>query len=133
MRYLLDTNACVDYFTGRFPKVIRRIQGCSPEDLAVSSIAVAELRYGAEKSVHKQRNQERLDLFLADVQCVDFDANAALTYGRLRTALERRGAIIGPYDMQIAAHALSLAVVLVTDNVREFRRVRGLRVANWRR
>lgn len=133
MKYLLDTNACVDYLTGRFPTVIRRIQGCSPEELAVSSIAVAELRYGAEKGAHKERNHERLEVFLADVQCVDFDANAALVYGRLRTTLERRGAMIGPYDMQIAAHALSLAVVLVTDNIREFRRVTGLRVANWRR
>ena len=61
MKYLLDTNACVDYLTGRFPKVIRRIQGCSPADLAVSSIAVAELRYGAEKSAHKERNHERLE------------------------------------------------------------------------
>jgi tRNA(fMet)-specific endonuclease VapC len=132
VKYLLDTNACVDYLTGRFPKVIRRIQGCSPEDLCVSSIAVAELRYGAEKSAQRQQNQERLNTFLADVQCADFDANAALVYGRIRTALERRGTIIGPYDLQIAAHALSLELVLVTDNVREFRRVSGLRVTNWR-
>ncbi len=133
MKYLLDTNVCVDYLNGRFPKVIRRIQECSPEDLCVSSVAVAELRYGAEKSAYRQRNHERLDIFLADVRCVDFDANAALVYGRIRTALERRGTIIGPYDLQIAAHAVSLAVVLVSDNVREFRRVRGLRVADWRR
>jgi len=133
MKYLLDTNVCVDYLNARFPKVIHRIQSCSPENLAVSAVAVAELRFGAEKSAHKGRNHERLDVFLADVQCVDFGADAALVYGQIRTALERRGAIIGPYDMQIAAHALSLGVVLVSDNVREFRRVRGLRVENWRR
>ena len=96
-------------------------------------MAIAELRFGAEKSTHRQRNHERLDVFLADVRCVDFDADAAVVYGRIRTALERRGAVIGPYDLQIAAHALSLAVVLVSDNVREFRRVSGLRVENWRR
>ena len=133
MKYLLDTNVCVDYLNGRFPRVVQRIQSCSPEDLSVSSVAVAELRFGAEKSTHRQRNHERLDVFLADVQCVDFDADAALVYGRIRTALERRGAVIGPYDLQIAAHALSLSVVLVSDNVREFRRVSGLRVENWRR
>ena len=133
MKYLLDTNVCVDYLNGRFPKVVKRIQASSPQDLCLSSIAVAELRYGAEKSTHKQRNHERLDLFLGEVQCVDFDARAALVYGRLRTSLERRGAVIGPYDLQIAAHAVALGVALVSDNVREFRRVSGLRVENWRR
>jgi tRNA(fMet)-specific endonuclease VapC len=133
MKYLLDTNVCVDYLNGRFPKVTRRIQASSPEDLCVSSVAVAELRYGAEKSTHRQGNHARLGVFLADVQCVDFDASAALAYGRIRTALERRGAVIGPYDLQIAAHALSLGIALVSDNVKEFRRVRGLEVENWRR
>jgi len=132
MKYLLDTNACVDYLTGRYPRVTRQIQQSSPNDLSVSSVAVAELRYGAEKSDHRQRNHERLDVFLAEVRCVDFDSDAALAYGRIRTALERRGRVIGPYDMQIAAHALALGLVLVSDNLREFRRVKDLRVENWR-
>jgi tRNA(fMet)-specific endonuclease VapC len=72
-------------------------------------------------------------VFLGDVPCVDFDSGAALVYGRVRAVLERRGIIIGPYDLQIAAHALSLDLVLVSDNVREFRRVAGLKVENWRR
>ena len=113
----------------------RQIQESSPNDLCVSSVAVAELRYGAENSEQRQRNHERLDVFLAEIRCVDFDTDAASVYGRIRSALERRGSIIGPYDPQIAAHALSLGLVLVlvSDNVREFRRVRGLKVANWRR
>ena len=133
MRYLLDTDACVDYLNGRFPRLTERVQQSVPSDLCVSSVAVAELRYGAEKSTHRQRNHERLDVFLGDVQCVDFNSGAALVYGRLRAALERRGILIGPCDLQIAAHALSLDLVLVSDNVREFRRVAGLTVENWRR
>ena len=133
MRYLLDTNVCIDYLNGRFPKVVKRIQTFSPDDLCISSVAVAELRHGAEKSAHKQRNHQRLDVFLGDVRCVDFDAGAALLYGRIRGSLEQRGFMIGPYDLQIAAHAMSLGVPLVSDNVREFRRISGLRVENWRR
>ncbi len=133
MRYLLDTNVCVDYLRGRHPQVTRRIQQSTPEDLRVSSVAVGELRYGAQKSDHPERNHDRLDLFLAEVGCVNFDTEAAAVYGRERARLEARGLVIGPYDLQIAAHALSLGLVLVSDNVREFRRVAGLRVENWRR
>jgi len=133
MKFLLDTNVCVDYLNGRHPAVTRAIQKCSPDDLCVSSVAVGELRYGAEKSVHRQRNHARLDVFLAEIPCVDFDRNAASVYGRVRAALEKRGVLIGPYDLQIAAHALALGLVLVSDNVREFRRVRALKVENWRR
>ena len=126
-------DVCVDYLIGRHPAVIRRLQQLSPNDLCVSSVAIAEPRYGAEKSAHRQRNHERLDVLLAEVRCVDFDAEAASVYGRIRTVLEGRGSIIGPYDMQIAAHALALGAVLVSDNVREFGRMKGLRVENWRR
>jgi tRNA(fMet)-specific endonuclease VapC len=133
MRFLLDTNVCVDYLNGRHPTVTRSILKRSPDDLCVSSIVAAELRYGAEKSAHRQRNHHRLDLFLTEIQCVDFDAVAAASYGRVRAALERRGRLIGAYDMQIAAHALALRLVLVSDNVREFRRVPGLKIENWRR
>jgi len=133
MKYLLDTNACVDYLNGRFPKLTGRIHRSAPSDLCISSVAVAELRYGAEKSTQRQRNHERLDVLLGDIPCVDFDSGAALVYGRVRAILERRGIIIGPYDLQIAAHALFLDLVLVSDNVREFRRVEGLKVENWRR
>jgi len=99
MRYLLDTNACVDYLNGRFPRLTKRIQQSVPSDLAISSVAVTELRYGAEKSTQRHRNHERLDVFLGDVPCVDFDSSAPFVYGRVRAVLERRGMIIGPYDL----------------------------------
>lgn len=132
MRYLLDTNVCVDYVTGHHPEVVRRIQSSSPEDMAVSAIAVAELRYGADKSARPRANHELLDAFLADVPAVDFNLRAASEYGRLRAALERAGTPIGPNDMLIAAQALAIGAVVVTDNDSEFKRVGGLQVENWR-
>ncbi len=133
MKFLLDTNVCVDYLTGRFPQVIERIQDASPEELAVSSIVAAELRYGADKSQHSARNHTRLDVLLGDLRCLDFDLAAARSYGSLRAALERRGRPIGAHDMLIAAHALATGLILVTDNLREFARVPRLACENWRR
>lgn len=132
MQYLLDTNACVDYLTGRYPAVAEHIRRSSSADLSVGSIVAAELRYGAEKSQHPARNHARLDVLLGEIRCIDFDLAAAAAYGALRAALERRGRPIGAHDMLIAAHAISAEAVLVTDNLREFERVKGLTVENWR-
>ena len=132
MKYLLDSNVCVDYLTGRYPSVTTQIQSVLPEELCLSSIVVAELRYGADKSARSRRNHRLLDVLIDEIPCRDFDSKAASIYGRVRVALERQGQPIGPNDMLIAAHALSLGLVLVSDNVREFKRVRGLRLENWR-
>ncbi|MFI5180475.1 MAG: type II toxin-antitoxin system VapC family toxin [Thermoanaerobaculia bacterium] len=132
MKYLLDTNVWVDYLNGRFPAVVERIQKARPEDLATSSVVAAELRYGAEKSRQPARNHARLDLLLAEVTVVDFDLQAAAAYGSLRADLEARGHPIGAHDMLISAQAIAAGLVLVTDNVREFARVKGLVVENWR-
>ncbi|HSS52048.1 MAG TPA: type II toxin-antitoxin system VapC family toxin [Thermoanaerobaculia bacterium] len=132
MKYLLDTNVCADFLNRRYPNVVERLTEASPEDLCISSVVVAELRYGADRSGRKAQNHEKLDVFTAEIQCLDFDLAAARIFGRIRTALEAAGTVIGPYDMMIAAHALSLGLVLVTDNEREFRRVAGLKVENWR-
>ena len=133
MRYLLDTNVCVDYLNGRFPSVVRRIQRARPEELATSSVVAAELRYGAEKSRQPARNHARLDLLLAEIAVLDFDLPAAAAYGALRTRLEAGGHPIGAHDLLIAAQAIAAGLVLVTDNVREFARVKGLATENWRR
>ena len=133
MGFFLDTNACVDYFTGRYPKVVARIQASSPEDLFVSSVVVAELRYGADHSARRRTNHERIDGFVEEIEVLDFDLGAAAAYGRVRARLEKGGTPIGPNDMLIAAHALSRRLTVVTDNTAEFRRVKGLKVANWRR
>lgn len=132
MRYLLDTNVCVDILSQRYPAVAERLRRCSPEDLCISSVVAAELRYGAEKSPRSAENHKRIDLLLGEVPCLDFDPSAASVYGRIRTDLERRGEPIGPYDLMIAAHALSLRLILVSDNVRAFKKVKNLQVENWR-
>lgn len=132
MPYLLDTNACVDYLTGRYPAVVARIQACEPEDLCTSSVVAAELRYGADRSGHARRNHARLDELLRELRCLAFDEQAARAFGRVRAKLEAAGTPIGPYDTMIAAHALHLGLTVVTDNVDEFRRVRDLAVENWR-
>ena len=132
MKYLLDTNVCVDYLSGRYPGVVRRVHGSPPADLALSSVVVAELRYGADRSGRPRANHARVDVLVAEVPPLEFDHDAAGAYGRLRAGLETAGAPIGPNDMLIAAQALSRGLVLVTDNVGEFRRVKGLKIENWR-
>lgn len=132
MRHLLDTNACVDYLTGRYPKLVARIQRSSPEDLRLSSVVVAELRYGADHSARRRTNHARIDVLIEEIECLDFDLRAAATYGRVRAQLEAGGTPIGPNDMLIAAHALSRGLAVVTDNVSELGRVKGLHVETWR-
>jgi tRNA(fMet)-specific endonuclease VapC len=130
--FLLDTNACVDYLTARYRKVVERIQGSSPEELFLSVVVVAELRYGADHSARRRTNQARIDALIEEIDVLDFDLRAAATYGRVRAQLEAGGTPIGPNDMLIAAHALSRGLTVVTDNTAELGRVRGLKVANWR-
>jgi len=132
MKYLLDTNVCVDYLNGRYLNVIRRIQASDPKDLVLSTVVVAELRFGADKSRQIRRNHARIDILSAEVPLLDFDQSAAAAFGPLRSTLERSGQVIGPYDMLIAAQAVSRGLVLVTDNVKEFDRVAGLGIENWR-
>jgi len=132
MKYFLDTNVWVDYLPGRYSNVVMRIQESTPDHLCLSSAVMAELRYGAAKSRRKRLNHDLLDTLARDVRCAEFDLDGARAYGDLRAALERRGNPLGPYDMMIAAHAVSLGLIMVTDNERGFRRVKSLRVENWR-
>ncbi len=132
MRYLLDTNVCVDYLNRRHAAVVDRLQAMVPEDLCLSSVVIAELRYGADKSLKREENHKRIDVLANEIVCADFDAEAAAVYGRIRSDLERRGEPIGPYDLMIAAHSMSLGLILVSDNLREFRKVEGLVVESWR-
>ncbi len=132
MKYLLDTNVCADYISGRYRLVTQRIKDCPPRRLGLSSIVVAELRYGADKSASRLRNHAHIDILVQDIPTFDFDLAAAEAFGRVRAELEGRGETIGPYDMMIAAHALALDYVLVSDNEHEFSRVPELTLENWR-
>ncbi|MCX6559688.1 MAG: type II toxin-antitoxin system VapC family toxin [Candidatus Aminicenantes bacterium] len=131
MRYMLDTNACIALIKRRPAAAIRRFASLAPGDAGISSITLAELRYGIEKSAAAEKNAAALEAFLLPLEIADFGTAAAEAYGRVRTRLEKAGTPIGPLDTQIGAHALSLGVVLVTNNLREFRRVHGLKVEDW--
>lgn len=131
MRYMLDTNICIALIKRKPPKAIRRFDRLSAGDVGISAITLAELRYGVAKSQNIERNTQALEKFLLPLEVADFDERAASAYGSVRADLENAGRPIGPLDTQIGAHALSLNAVLVTNNIAEFRRIKGLQVENW--
>jgi len=131
VRYLLDTNICIYIIKKRPPEVLERLVSLDPEEVGVSSITVAELEYGVAKSSRPRQNREALLNFLAPLQILAFDDQAAQHYGKIRAYLERKGQTIGAMDLLIAAHSRSLSLTLVTNNEKEFSRVPGLTVENW--
>lgn len=131
MRVLLDTNICIYLIRERPPEVLRRFEEHAVGDIGLSSVTVAELYFGAHKSRRPDQNKRALEQFLLPLEITGFDHEAAAAYGGTRAVLENRGTPIGSLDTLIAAHAVSLDVTLVTNNVREFERVPGLRVENW--
>jgi tRNA(fMet)-specific endonuclease VapC len=131
MTYLLDTNTCIYIINNRPPTVGKKFASVNIRNIAVSSITVAELRYGADKSGLGERNRKALEEFIASLTVKDFDHDATRVYAPLRVGLERKGTPIGPLDTLIAAHALSLERTLVTNNLKEFKRVPKLRLENW--
>ncbi len=131
MRYLLDTNICVYIAKRKPPQVFERLRRLRPGDVGMSAVTYFELCYGAEKSQRREENRRRIEELRRLIPVLSVEAEASVHYGRLRTELERAGTPIGAYDLIIAAQALSLGLVLVTNNVREFKRVRGLPIENW--
>ena len=129
--YLLDTNICIYLIKKQPRKVLERLMACPPDEAALSVVTLSELAYGARKSQAPEKNVAALELFAAPFRVLPFSQEAAFIYGDIRAALERRGTPIGPMDMMIAAHALAMDATLVTNNVREFKRVPGLTVENW--
>jgi tRNA(fMet)-specific endonuclease VapC len=131
MKYMLDTNICIYLIRQKPPQVLQKFTALSFGDVGVSAITVVELQYGVHKSQHAERNGQALEQFLIPLTVAGFDHNAAATYGAIRATLERQGTPIGSLDTLIAAHALSLDTTLVTNNLREFSRLPGLKVVNW--
>ena len=131
MTYLLDTNICVYIMRRRPAHVFGRFRKVGPERIGISSISVAELRFGMEKSQRAEENLAALDEFLYPLTIHDFGKHEANLYGKLRAGLEQQGTPIGSLDTLISAHALSLGATLVTNNIREFERVPELLVENW--
>jgi len=131
MKLLLDTNICIYLIKKSPPSVLRHFDTYAAGTIGISSITVAELEFGVQKSRYPSQNQEALEQFLLPLVILDFDHEAARVYGKIRALLENQGRVIGALDMFIAAHTLSLNLPLATNNVKEFSRVPGLKVINW--
>ncbi len=131
MNYHLDTNTCI-YIINRKPvEVLQRFRKAEVNTIFVSSIVVHELDYGVYRSQRKEKNRQQLENFLEPLTILPFDRATAKLAGKIRAELSRNGLIISPMDILIAAHALYENAALVTNNIREFERVPGLKVENW--
>ena len=130
MRYLFDTNTCIDLMRNK-PAVVARMAFVSPEDCAISTITSYELYTGVEKCSDPGREGAKVRTLLTTVHTLPFDAAAAKEGARIRAELESRGCLIGPYDILLAGHAVATGLILVTANTDEFSRVRELRTENF--
>ena len=130
IKYLLDTNICIFTIKSKPPEIreqFRRHHG----QMAISTVTLMELIYGAEKSQAPERNLTEIEGFSARLEVLEYGSEAAKHTGQLRAELAKIGKPIGPYDQMIAGHARSLGLIIVTNNLREFERVPGLRVVDW--
>ena len=130
INYLLDTNICIFTIKRKPPEIreqFRRHHG----QMAISAITLMELIYGAEKSQAPERNLAEIEQFTARLELLEFGSEAAKHAGQIRAELTRIGKAIGPYDQMIAGHARSRGLIVVTNKLREFARVPGLRVVDW--
>ena len=131
MGYILDTNTCIYIIKKKPASVLERFNDIPLGQIGISVITLAELEYGARKSAVPEKNLAALHQFLIPFEIFNFNYEATIEYGIIRSDLEKKGIPIGPLDMLIAAHAKSLNCILVTNNEKEFRRVGGLQVENW--
>lgn len=131
MRFMLDTNACIVLIRRRPERIVQHFTRHTAGEIGISSITLAELHYGVAKSEQRERNAAALAEFILPLEIAPFDDRAAMAYGAVRAALERRGTPIGALDGLIGAHALSLGATLVTNNIKEFKRIPRLKLADW--
>lgn len=131
MKYLLDTNTCIQYINGRVPRLRETFRSKSFSDIVICSITKAEMYFGSQKSQTPIRSRAVQDDFLQNFDSLPFDDAAAEEYGAIRAYLEKRGTPIGPHDMLLAAIARAKGLIIVTHNTREFMRVPGLNVEDW--
>ena len=131
MMFLIDTNICIYIMNDHPPEVIQKFREIGVGNICISSITVSVLQYGAYKSKHIKKNIKRLEEFLSPFEILAYDETASNYYGKIRSHLEKQDNVIGPLDMLIAAHALSENLTLITNNEKEFKRIRLLKVENW--
>lgn len=130
LSHMLDTNLCIRVLRDR-PAGLRERFNAEAEGLCVSTVTLAELLFGAAKSDRRAERRRDVERLVGRLEVLPFDEDAAAHYGEIRADLERRGTVIGPYDLMIAAHARSRGLIVVTGNLGEFRRVEGLRCEDW--
>jgi len=130
-RFLLDTNICIYIRQEKPEAVLRRFRRLRPGEAALSVITYGELIYGAAKSLHREAALERLHELVHWLPALPLPEAAAEAYGNIRADLPAKGEMIGNNDLWIAAHAIASELILVTNNEKEFRRVRGLKLQNW--
>jgi tRNA(fMet)-specific endonuclease VapC len=131
MEYLLDTNICI-YIIKKKPEIVfEKFRKLPFGSIGISSITLAELQYGVMKSSNPEKNKEALDRFVTPLEIFEFGNDQTAIYGKIRAELERNGTPIGPLDTLIASHAVSLGLILVTNNEKEFQRIPELRLENW--
>ena len=131
MQYLLDTNILIYIIKQKPPSVAKRFAQLKPEDIATSSIVISELMYGAAKSQYSTKSKQAIVQVVSMLTVLPYDDRVADDYADIHAMLERQGSIIGAMDLLIAAHARSLSLTLVTNNLKEFERVPDLSVENW--
>ena len=131
MKYLLDTNTWVAYLRRTSPTVIQRIRETAPTEIALCSVVIAELRYGAYRSSDVGHNLGLVDRLIERFDCITFDAASADHHARIRLELSKKGTPIGPHDLMIAACAAAHGLIVVSNNTREFGRVSGLQIEDW--
>ncbi|WP_114651925.1 type II toxin-antitoxin system tRNA(fMet)-specific endonuclease VapC [Polynucleobacter necessarius] len=130
LKYLLDTNIVI-YVLKRRPVEVLKMFNTNASRMAISSITLSELIYGAEKSPNVDKNLEAIEEFISHLEVLPYDAKTSQHYGQIKAALEKKGEVIGEIDIHIAAHAISQGLILVTNNLHEFKRVANLALENW--
>ncbi len=133
MRYLLDTNTCIKFLNGRSENIRKNLELKHPHDIFLCSIVKAELYFGSMKSLYPKRNLEIQKKFVNNFISLPFDDKSAVVYSQIRTYLEQSGTPIGPNDLLIASIALANELILVTNNTREFSRIKNLHIEDWER
>lgn len=131
IQFMLDTDICIYIIKRKPADVIERLRQSRIAQVGISAITLSELEYGVAKSSKPEQNQFALAQFLAPFEILSYGDEAAQHYGRLRAFLEKQGTPIGSLDMLIAAHALSIECILVTNNTKEFGRIPDLKTDNW--
>jgi tRNA(fMet)-specific endonuclease VapC len=132
MKYLLDTNICIYLIKRQHPEILSRLLRVGFDRIGISTITLAELEYGVANSVRSMEAQTALLEFILPFEIMDFGYNAASCYGKIRKELKDKGQPISDMDMLIASVAMANELIVVTNNEREFRRISGLAVENWK-